>query len=292
LSQRAPRIGGVALELYDERVGRAKTHGVTQALNELDGDVRAIPIALGLEEVDLERQCAITERGTWTEIHHSAKTTTRRPYQDGVYTGWREKFARRRECDIERRESKQPSATIALSDAAGEGVPPAQESSSILQLAVRNGSSYRAGRDGNARRGNSLDDSDGKVARSTQLAKQLYPTLACTTQAVVMADQELAHAISVQQDVLDEVSGAVRGKRRREAQHDHVAQSRFREHLQLLDSRRQQQWRGWRIDDFERMGLEGDEQAWQTALRRPLNQPSQQVTVADVHTIERTYCGD
>src|SRR5438105_8718129 len=73
LSQRGARRAFVGAELSNERIRRLESHRVAQPLDEFHAHTSVVPIAGRLEEVHLEGPHRITECGTGTKVHHSAK---------------------------------------------------------------------------------------------------------------------------------------------------------------------------------------------------------------------------
>jgi hypothetical protein len=108
------------------------------------------------------------------------------------------------------------------------------------------------------RSSNRIDDLYPKSIAFAEGAENVDVAGPLSPKAVIVSDEELAQAKPAAQQELYECFGWICGELRRERQHRDVVDARFRENLELLVVRREQQWSGGRIHDLERVRFERD----------------------------------
>src|SRR5690242_14382042 len=144
--------------------------------------------------MNLQRATCVAESWPGAKIHHAAEAAASRLTGDRVYTGRRKKFALRWQGDIESRKTEGAAARFAVYDPAAESVAAAQKSSCAVQIAVRDGASDRAGRNGLPIEGHGLDDLDIEAPLPPQSAKETHVSLAPSPEPVIVPNQEFTHA--------------------------------------------------------------------------------------------------
>ena len=123
--------------------GNIESLHVAKPPDERDRHGFAVPVAAGLEQMDLEAAVDVAERRPTAQVHHSAERTPRCLGTNRVYPVRREKFSRS-ELQVERRIAKVATTLRAPHHAAAHGVRTAQRRMCALQIAMSNQGANRA----------------------------------------------------------------------------------------------------------------------------------------------------
>ena len=121
-----------------------------------------------------------------------------------------------------------------------------------------------------------------------ELAEDLHIASAAAAKAVVVANHKLLKTEAFKQNALDELGRVERRECRREGQDGDVLETAFGDALELFLGRGEQERCSRRIDYLQRMREKGDQEARQRAGRGALDDPREQILVADVNAVEGT----
>jgi len=126
-AQEGARSGDVAGDLISETVGGGKPALVTEALDELDLDVAAVQVHIGIDEMGLgvERRTRVLDGGTESEIEDGRGCSGAEAGPDGVDTGGRQDKAR--DIEVGGGESELASELAAAQDGAAECIGAPEE---------------------------------------------------------------------------------------------------------------------------------------------------------------------
>src|SRR5262245_61783262 len=148
----------------------------------------------------LDRAPRVTERGSRAEVHHAVEATAFRLCANCIYPFGRQKFSPGSERDVERWITELATALLAWNHNSAERVWTSKRARRTLEISVGDRRTNRAGRD---RRTNRIEsrrnDLDGEAMHFSQRRKHCRVPLPTTTEAVVVTDDELTHAVALAQ---------------------------------------------------------------------------------------------
>jgi hypothetical protein len=117
------------------------------------------------------------------------------------------------------------------------------------------------------RRRDGLDHLDAEPIALTERAQHTDVPRPLAAEAMIVANEELAHPITPPQNELHEILGRVGGQVGGKRHHRHVIDTCLGENLEFLVVGREQERRSGGIDDFQGVRIKGQENA--RNLERP-----------------------
>src|SRR6185437_11065368 len=241
LGQRNSRLAGVPAELGNERVEVGEAGRVAQASNDLDRHGPPIPIATRVKKMSLDGAVHFAKRRPAAEIHHSAERTKRSVCAHGVYTVRRQKLSRRAELHVERRVAEIAATLASGHDHPMQRVGPPECLSRAREVPVGDRVADRARRHGHAggveQRPHPVH---AETIRPPESGQQLGVAMPAPPESVVVADDELAEMVPLDEDVEHERFRAEACQIERERQHGDEQRAAVGQRLELFLARTQQ----------------------------------------------------
>jgi len=173
-----------------------------------------------------------------------------------------------------------------VTNAAAERIATTEHSFGPGKIAIGHRASDRARGNRNAIECDGLDDIDREIVLLAKLAKHVDVAASATAKAMIVSNDELTQAETLEQDALDELRSVEGRERWREWNYDDVLQTAFGHGLQFFLCRREQRRSGRWVDDLERMGIERDEEARKRASGGAGGDPREQIAVTEMDTVE------
>jgi hypothetical protein len=122
-----------------------------------------------------------------------------------------------------------------------------------------------------------------------QHAKNIDVARPLTPKAVIVSDEKLAQPEPAAKHELDKVFRRVRSQISGKRENCDVIDTRFGEHFKLFVLRREEEGRGGRIHNLQRMWLEGNQDAGDLERARARDQPLDDIAMAAVNAVERSH---
>ena len=120
-----------------------------------------------------------------------------------------------------------------------------------------------------------------------KLAKHVNVPRSSSSEAVIVANEELTNTVSIEQDSFDKGRRIEGSQCWRERYDDGVVDTGLGDNLELLGTRREEQRRGRWIHDLQGVWIEGDEEARQRSSSRAFGDARQEVAMAEMDAVER-----
>jgi hypothetical protein len=133
------------------------------------------------------------------------------------------------------------------------------------------------------------DHVDLEALGGTKTPESLDVTAPASSEAMIMADDQLAYRAAAQQDLPDESLGRESRQVTVEAEQKHVIKRGLRQNFQSFGPGGQQRRSGLRIHHFQWMGIEGDEHTGSPGRPGPPIDLLEHRLMAEVHSIERAH---
>src|SRR5436190_11693152 len=245
--------------------------------------------------MNLQPSCRDPEGRPRALIHHAAVPLRLSPfalprpfYPNGVHAVRRQQLARIGRREVRRRHPDRLAPSRPALDRPRDAVRPPQPAPGEVQLPVRHGGADQRRGDRLAVFADRVHHVHREPVRGAETPHRFHVAGAPAPEAVVVAQHQLPHGELRSQHVADELLGAEPRQVGREWEHRDAVHARPGEQLSFFVRERQQLRRRRRVDDFERVGLEGHQHALEPPpprLRPPhdLRQPR---LVAAMHAVE------
>jgi hypothetical protein len=133
---------------------------------------------------------------------------------------------------------------------------------------------------------------DGEALHDASLLQEIEIPCPVTAKTEVVADFKVLHAETVNQDGIDELTGAELAQALVECQAQDSVDPFGSQQLQLVTQPGQTRWRRVRGEEFPGLRLENNHAAGHAQLERTLAQPRQDSLVATVYTVKVANSGD
>jgi hypothetical protein len=133
---------------------------------------------------------------------------------------------------------------------------------------------------------------DGEALHDAGLLQEIEIPCPVTAKTEVVADFKVLHAKTVNQDGIDELTGAELAQALVECQAQDSVDPFGSQQLQLVTQPGQTRWRRVRGEKFPGLRLENNHAAGHAQLERTLAQPRQDSLVATVYTVKVANSGD
>src|SRR3990170_3023589 len=283
--QRGASRGEIVVELPLEGVGRGERLYVAQARHPAELHEVAVEVGRLVEEMDLERTARVAEGGPGALMHHPPAGATGPFGAYGVDAVRWEELAVVGKLQVDGPITDGAAASRAGHDRRREGVRPAQKPGGPGQVPARDGPADHRRRYAPTVHGDGVHDVHREVEAAPQGSEHSDVPGATASHAVVEADDQLSQVVPAHQEP-DELLGGQVGQLAGEPHEDHGIQLALCQHLAALVRQREQWWCGGRVDDFQRVRLERDQQATAARAARPIRDLLEHAVMAQVHAVE------